>query len=75
MGLDELTLKNLKEIFSGRDSDFKDQWESIKKDFIHMGMEGLVNEEFPAITFYIVYSKMVNMSDYDIYTHLIEEFE
>ena len=73
MDMNELTPQKLEDIFEGRDSKFKAEWGQIKKEFIDLGLTNLLKEGLSGWTFQVVYTKMTEMSDDEIFDHMIDE--
>jgi len=74
MGIGDLTSKKLENIFNERHLETKkNEWKKVRHEFMDIGMENLLKEDMHTLTFHIFYTKMVEMSDGDIFDHIIEE--
>lgn len=62
-------------IFENRFGDSEKKWNSIKKDFIEIGLENIVNENINGMAFHILYHKMTSFNDDEIFAHLMDDSE
>ena len=72
--LDDLTPKELEEIFENRDGSMHNEWKIIKENFYDIGLENiLLEEQIDNFTFHILYNKITSFTDEEIFDHLIQE--